>query len=129
MQTPTTSNGAAVRTVTIKGKPYVDVAERVRLAHAASGYSILNVEHFTLGDTGKWWCRAIILVGESEYRGTAEIKLTARAGTADGDSPYECAETSAIGRALGFAGVGLLDSIASAQEVARNVQQAQQRDH
>jgi hypothetical protein len=124
MTQQSTSRGAPVRTVSIRGKAYVEVAERVRLAHAAGGYTMLPTEQFTLGDTGRWWVRVTIRVGEQEYRGTAEIKLSARSGTADGDSPYECAETSALGRALGFAGVGLLDSIASANEIARN--QAQQ---
>lgn len=118
-----TSNGEPVRTVSIKGRAYVDVAERVRLVHAAGGYSMLGSRCFQLGDTGRWYVQVRIRIGESEYRGTAEIKLTARAGTADGDSPLECAETSALGRALGFAGIGVLDSIASANEVVRNVQQ------
>lgn len=116
-----TSNGQPVRTVTIKGRAYVDVAERVRLAHAErGGFEMLDTEHFTIGDTGRWWVRVRIRQGEREYSGTAEIKLGAKPGTADGDSPYECAETSALGRALGFAGIGVLDSIASANEVARN---------
>ncbi len=40
-------------------------------------------------------------------------------------TPYEVAETSAVGRALGFAGYGATDSIASADEVnkAANVEE------
>ncbi len=34
-------------------------------------------------------------------------------------SPYEVAETSAIGRALGFAGFGIADGIASADEMVK----------
>jgi hypothetical protein len=37
-------------------------------------------------------------------------------------NPYEVAETSAVGRALGFAGYGLLESVASAEEVVRAVE-------
>ena len=115
-----TSNGQQVRTVSIKGRAYVDVAERVRLAHDLGGYTMLGTETFTIEGTGRWWVRVTIGVSEARYSGTAEIKLSARAGTADGDSPYECAETSALGRALGFAGLGVLDAIASADEVSRN---------
>lgn len=121
--TTATSNGQTVRTVTIKGRQYVDVAERVRLAHAAGGFSILASELVTTpAAPERLWVRVSIQVGEAQYVGTAEAKLAARPGTADGDSPIECAETSALGRALGFAGIGVLDSIASANEVARNAQ-------
>lgn len=34
-------------------------------------------------------------------------------------SPYEVAETSAVGRALGFAGYGAIESIATAEEVIK----------
>jgi hypothetical protein len=34
-------------------------------------------------------------------------------------SPYEVAETSAIGRALGFAGYGIVDGIATADEMVK----------
>lgn len=125
-----TSNGQNVRTVNIKGKLYVDVAERVRLAHDAGGYSMTGNEVFTIGDTGRWWVRITIEVGEQHYSGTSEIKFSAKAGTADGEAPVECAETSALGRALGFAGLGMLDSIASADEMSRSsatTQPAQQQ--
>jgi hypothetical protein len=113
-----------VATVKIKGKDYVTVAERVRLAHELGGYSMESSEVFQLGDTGRYFARVVIRVGDATYTGTAEAKLNARPGSADGDSPIECAETSALGRALGFAGIGVLDGIASANEVYRNVAQA-----
>ena len=110
-----------VRTVNIRGKAYVDVAERVRLTHAAGGYSIVSSELVTIpAAPERLWARVTIQVGDRQFVGTAEAKLSARPGTADGDSPVECAETSALGRALGFAGFGLVHSIASADEVARN---------
>ncbi|HUD43989.1 MAG TPA: hypothetical protein VMR41_00410 [Patescibacteria group bacterium] len=36
-------------------------------------------------------------------------------------NPFEVAETSAVGRALGFAGYGLIENIASAEEVVNAV--------
>ncbi len=116
-----TVNGQPVWTVTIKGRQYVDCAERVRLAHAAGGgFSVLGSQLFQMGDTGRWFVQVTIAIGDLRYVGTSEVKLTAKPGSADGDSPVECAETSAVARALGFAGVGLIDSIASANEIARN---------
>lgn len=119
----TTTTPMRPKTITIHGKAYVDVAERVRLAHADGGYTILASDTFELGNTGRYFCRVTLAVGNAQYIGTAEIKLSAKPGTADGDSPLECAETSALGRALGFAGFGLVGSIASANEVARNLAQ------
>ena len=51
------------------------------------------------------------------YIGTSEIKFDALPKTADGTNPVSCAETSATGRALGMAGLGSVESIASAEDV------------
>ena len=51
--------------------------------------------------------------------GTAEIKFNAPKNTPDGIAPLECAETSALGRALAFAGLGTIESIASYEEITR----------
>lgn len=114
-----TCNGAPVRVVNIRGKAYVDVAERVRLAHSQGGFTMQSSEVFELA--GRAFCRVTILYRTERYIGTAEVKLNAKPGTADHDAPLECAETSALGRALGFAGIGVLDggSIASANELER----------
>lgn len=109
-----------VRTVNIKGKQYIDVAERVRLCNADEGFSMLKEEALEIAGTHT--LRVYIEVKGKQYIGDAEIKVDAKPGTADGDSPISCAQTSALGRALGFAGYGSLESIASADEVARNEQ-------
>jgi hypothetical protein len=111
----------AVTPITIKGKPYILVAGRVSLAHDDAGFSMLSSE--TLSVNARWFVKVTITVKDKQYVGTSEIKFDAPKGTADGDSPMECAETSALGRALGFAGYGSVDSIASADEVLRNEQQ------
>lgn len=103
--------------VKIRGNDYITVAERVTAAHEAGGFSMLESFPVLEGEHPYW--RTIILVGERQFIGTAQIKFDAKRGTADGDSPLECAETSALGRALGFAGFGVVDGIASADEMAR----------
>jgi hypothetical protein len=109
-----------MNTITIHGKQYCPVVERVKAALASEGsYQIMSSDVLPMGDTGRLYCRVSVQVGERTYWGSSELKLTARAGSADGDAPLECAETSAVGRALGFAGIGLLDSIASADELRR----------
>ena len=105
--------------VKIHGKEYVTVAERVTASHAAGGFAILASQVLPLGDTGRLYYRVEIRVGDCRYIGSAEIKLNAKPGTPDGDAPLEVAETSALGRALGFAGFGSVESIASADEMRR----------
>jgi len=107
--------------ITIKGKPYIQVAGRVSLAHEDEGFSMISSDAFELAN--RYFVRVTITVKDKQYIGTSEVKFTDKGGTADGDSPVECAETSALGRALGYAGYGSVESIASADEVLRNEQQ------
>jgi|GEM_PF-2909506 len=106
--------------IKLHGKDYVEVKDRVQAAHAEESYSMLSEESFEMG--GRSYVRVYIDVKGKQYIGTAEIKFNAKGNTPDGMSPFECGETSALGRALGFAGYGVVDSIASADEVARNVE-------
>ena len=108
-----------VKTINLHGKNYVEVSERVHQAHEkGSEFSILQTEPFNISE--RWFVRATIMANSKQYIGTAEIKFTAPKNTPDGTNPYECAETSAIGRALGFAGFGSVEGIASYDEVARS---------
>jgi hypothetical protein len=114
-------NNMPVTPIKIKGKDYIDVASRVVLANEDEGYSMLREEVIELA--GRAFVRVTIEAKGKQYIGTSEIKFGAKPGTADGDSPFECGQTSALGRALGFAGYGSVESIASADEVVRNEQQ------
>lgn len=102
--------------VDIHGKQYVTVAERVAALHDARNGTEVHVE--------TW------IAGEDEKSITIGAKVTTPAGTftgharsdksersIEGQSPLEVAETSAVGRALGFAGLGVVEGIASADEV------------
>src|SRR5437588_13108864 len=109
-----------VKTIDIKGKPYVTVAERVRQVHLdeKNGFQVLESTPLQVGD--RWLWRAVIEVGGRRYIGTAEVHLDAPKSLPEGKSPFETGETSAIGRALGFPGYGLVESIASADEMVQN---------
>jgi hypothetical protein len=114
-----------VRTINIKGKEYVMVAERLRLVHEQRrSFEILESGAIQVGDRWVWKC--VILINEQKYIGNSEVRLNAPKNTPDGTSPFECAETSAIGRALGMAGFGSVESICSADEMYRAVAQEEQ---
>lgn len=108
-----------IKTRVLHNKDYVEVAERIRIAHQVEeDFEQVETTHFTIKD--RWFARCLIKVKGRQYIGTAEIKFDAPKNTPDGSAPYECAETSALGRALAFAGFGTVESIASYEEIARS---------
>lgn len=113
-----TTKGQEVSTVNVMGRPYVTVVERVRVANETAKFQVIESEPIFAAD-GRAWVRVRVMVDDRMYTGTSEIKFNAAKGTADASAPYECAETSAVGRALAFAGIGVIDGIASADEMMR----------
>jgi hypothetical protein len=105
------------------GKQYVTVSERVNAVHASGKtFEILASEPLQAGD--RWVWRVTVKIDGLEYRGSAEVHLNAKPGSADATDPWACAETSAVGRALGFCGYGAIESIASADEIVRSEPQS-----
>lgn len=107
-----------IKTRLLHNKDYVEVSERVRIAHAVED-DFEMVEDQVIEISGRLLWRSVIRVKGKVYMGHAEVKLDAPKNSPDGTNPFECAETSAIGRALAFAGLGTVESIASYDEIAR----------
>jgi hypothetical protein len=106
--------------------PYMMVDGRVKMMldehrEAKQRYVIHPAEFFTSPDGKTLLCKVTV---ESPLRGTATgtAKVGLNGTGVDATNPYENAETSAIGRALGFLGYGLIGSgIASYEEVKNAV--------
>ena len=104
----------AMQLTDIKGKPYADVKERVRAFRKLCPNGYIKTEIVEI-DESQVIVKATI--GDENILATGfawEQKSTSRLNET---SMVEVAETSAVGRALGFLGLGIQTSIATAEEV------------
>jgi hypothetical protein len=105
--------------VTIHGKDYMTVARRVELSHEDKALESVTTEVLSHDPVV---IKATVVVKGKIFTGISAVDLSTPR-LIEKQNPYEVAETSAVGRALGFAGYGLLESVASADEVVRAVAQ------
>jgi len=108
--------------INIHGKQYITVAERVEGLHNEVKDKKITIQTEFLPVPNMVVCRAILTIGENVFYGTSAANP---AKTIEKQSPYEVAETSAVGRALGFAGFGVVDGIATADEIVKATYQPQ----
>lgn len=107
-----------MKTINIKGKEYVPVVERVKEFHRLHPKGMINTEIVSNID-GRIIVKASVWTEDgSEKTFTGHSQAEWGKGLMGGVA-LEVAETSAIGRALGFANIGLLDGIASADEMRK----------
>lgn len=102
------------KTINIHGKEYMPVSERVLLAHQDCKQISINTEILNTGEIVV--VKATVITPKGTFTG---ISAANPAKAIEKMSPYEVAETSAVGRALGFAGYGIVEGIASADEVVK----------
>lgn len=97
--------------VNIHGKEYITVSERLEMAKGdllSITTEVLYQEPVVI--------KASIVTKKGTFTG---ISAANPAKVIEKTSPYEVAETSAIGRALGFAGYGITNGIATADEIKK----------
>lgn len=100
--------------VNIHGKEYITVAEQIAEAH--KGVKKLSINTEVLPDHGKIVVKATVTTDKGTFTG---ISAANPDKMIEKQSPYEVAETSAVGRALGFAGFGSVEGIATADEMKK----------
>lgn len=103
-----------MKTISIHGKEYTPVNERVLEAHKNNDKLSIITE--CIMHAPKVVFKATVTTLKGTYIGHSAANPDK---AIEKQSPYEVAETSAIGRAMGFAGYGIIDSIASADEMRK----------
>ena len=105
-----------ITTTNIKGKEYAPVSERVRaFREVLPDWRIITT--IVSFQDSEWVIKAEIQDQDGDTQATGYASEKVGAGNINRTSALENAETSAVGRALGFLGVGIAASIASADEV------------
>lgn len=115
-----------IKTTDVKGKDYAEVPQRVKAFRSLYPQGTITTEIVSI-ENGVCIIHAVasvdgVVLGEGtayEKEGSSFINKT---------SYIENCETSAVGRALGFAGFGIDVSIASAEEVANAIEQQKTDD-
>ena len=100
--------------VTIHGKNYITVAERLTKIH--SELKELSITTEVLFIEPRVVIKATVITQKGTFTGISAANASKQI---EKESPYEVAESSAVGRALAFAGYETTGGIASAEEIVK----------
>ncbi len=105
-----------IKPVDIKGKEYAEVAQRVMAFRKIEPNGKILTE-MLFNENGTCIFKATIIDGNEKILAVGHACEREGVGNINKLSHIENCETSAVGRALGFCGIGSAGSIASAEEV------------
>jgi hypothetical protein len=109
-----------MNTIKVKGKDYVPVNERIKFLASNHHYSI-TTEYWYYPERLMWVVKATLVIDSSTFTGLAQEVESENFKDVNYTSALENAETSAVGRACAFAGIGIDTGIASADEVNKAI--------
>lgn len=118
-----------MKTISVKGKDYVPVSERLKYLAANYNYSI-NTDYEYFPEQKMWVVKATLTIYKEQseyvdnvhvYTGLAQEVESGNYKDVNHTSALENAETSAVGRACAMAGIGIDGGIASADEVVKAI--------
>lgn len=114
-----------IKTVSIKGKEYAQVPERVRAFRTICPGGQITTEIISL-ENGVVTMKATIIDESGRIISTGLAQEKETSSFINKTSFIENCETSAVGRALGFAGIGIDGSMASAEELVNAITNQEQ---
>ena len=107
----------SIKTVDIKGKEYAQVNDRIKAFRELCPNGSITTEVLEMTD-GIVTMKATVCDEEGKVLGTGLAQEKESSSFINKTSYIENCETSAVGRALGFAGIGVDGSMCSAEELA-----------
>lgn len=111
-----------MKTIDIKGKPYIPVNERLKYFRTSEEFSRYKLETTIISaDSDMCLIRAEIRDMDGYIVSTGHAYEESASSFINKTSHVENCETSAIGRALGNLGIGIDESVASFEEVANAI--------
>lgn len=105
------------KAVNIKGKKYVLVQDRVLFFNDNYPNGSIETGFKLEGDTYQFWATVTPDIEKHQRVFTGHSQATIGDGMVNKSAAMENAETSAVGRALAMMGIGVIESIASADEM------------
>ena len=120
------ANGA-LKTTDVKGKPYIEVNQRIKAFRMCYPNGSISTEILFLGD-GVVTMKATVCNEEGHVLGTGTAQEKETSSFINKTSYIENCETSAVGRALGMCGFGIDTSVASAEEVQNAINNQEKID-
>lgn len=110
-----------LKTIWIHGKQYVEVKERIlALVDSWLPYAI-NTEYQYFPEQKMWVVKATLTMVDTMESFSWLAQEIEDSSNINKTSALENAETSAVGRACAFAGIGVIDGIASVDEINKAV--------
>ena len=111
----------ADKAIDIKGKKYVLVADRILYFNETYKKGSIETELVSESDAQNIKIKAVVTpdVDSPDRRFMGHSQATVGQGLVNKTAALENAETSAVGRALAMMGIGVIESIASADEMSK----------
>lgn len=114
------SANKTMRTTDVKGKPYVEVNERIKAFRTMCPSGSISTEIIAM-ENGIVTMKATVCDEDGKVLGTGLAQEKESSSYINKTSYIENCETSAVGRALGMCGIGIDGSVASAEEVTNAI--------
>lgn len=106
------------KAIKIKGKDYILVSDRILAFNELNEKADIKTSYEYLSELKMFIVKAEINCSKGTFTGMSQAVIGD--GYINKTSALENAETSAVGRALGMMGIGVLESVASADEINKS---------